>query len=85
MGTKCSFAWQSSGQAVRLTTFLHLVPRSQIMGALTLLPHPPAWYVQRLYLLYQGNLVFISLYPVTVNWNSTSYFEISLKICMVKF
>jgi len=31
IGTKCSFTWQSSGQAVRLTTSLRLEPRSQMM------------------------------------------------------
>jgi hypothetical protein len=60
MGTKCFFTWQSSGQAVRLTTYLHLEPRSQMTQAVTLLPHPSAWYMQGLYLLYQGNTVLIS-------------------------
>jgi hypothetical protein len=43
MGTGVSFPRGLSGQAVKLTTHLQLLPRSRKRGSIPPLPHTPSW------------------------------------------
>jgi hypothetical protein len=43
MGTRDSFPRGLSGRSVKLTTHLHLVPRSKMLGATSPLPNTPSW------------------------------------------
>jgi hypothetical protein len=43
MGTRGLFPWAYSGRGLKLTTHLHLLPRSRMREAIPPLPNTPSW------------------------------------------
>jgi len=58
------FPWGQSGRGVKLTTHLHLVPRSRIRRTIPPLPNTPSWRGARL--KHRDNFSFTSYFTVII-------------------
>jgi hypothetical protein len=73
------FAWEKSGRGVKLTTHLHLVPRSIMRGAI--LPIPQYAFMALCLLKAQGQLYYLYLYTKLLHLCFALPRDISQLVC----